>query len=829
MATAPVSPVSPPRWTLQPLPATALVDLAGQLFAGRYLMRQRIGRGGMSTIHEAQDTHLGTRVAVKVLREDLPSDPVDRFRREAHVLASITHEHIARILDRQDPETGPRFLVTEYIDGVDLGLLRRRGPMPAAVVLQIGRQVSAALAHVHEAGVLHRDIKPSNVMLVRHPGGDIFAKVIDFGIAKLERGSSLAAPEHAPEGARRATRGDVVLGTAPYYCGHEGPRRDVYALALTLAELATGAAPDPDADLASAAVPPALARVLSHALRAADLTMDGLHTALCEADEQAPDEAEVERRRYAAQIFDEPPAAPVEPATPEEAPRFAGRYILSGTLGQGGMGLVRIAFDTQTRRRVALKTIHPRNAGMKNLEHRFRREARALAALDRGAPILHDFGGDPEPFFTMEIVEGITLADTLRQGRLDPLRALALALDLAGILHAAHEVGVVHRDVKPANIVIGHGDRVRLLDFGACLLLPRFYRRHLVFPATPADERFATGALEAVGTLGYTAPEVLDMDGGGGPRSDIYSVCAVLYEMLTGRPLFDRTTTRAHPIERGEFAPALGPVADLLRRGTAREPADRVASMADLVRCLEILRAGLVNARQRRQQAGIAGIAVASTAALAGLAFAFYRAAAVHAPTSTPAPPETSAAVHAPTSTPAPPETSVPVQAPTSTLEAPERSAPVRAPTSTPEAAASVAAAPATMLPVASPVAAAPPGDAPPLAPVEVQAPADAAPQTGTDSRPASPAVVLNEATAAARLATRAARLHARCALTWIVLDLTVQRRRATLGEINGMPFTERDPLHACVAEQLRGLTFPGSAKPVTFSLTIDLSPKDPR
>ena len=134
MATAPVGPapagpapaLQKPAWTRQPLPAQPPENLAGQLLAGRYMMGRRIGGGGMSTIHEAQDTALGIRVAVKIMRGDLPIDPVDRFRREAHILARLIHEHVARIIDRQDPDQGPRFLVTEYIDGIDLSLLRRR-------------------------------------------------------------------------------------------------------------------------------------------------------------------------------------------------------------------------------------------------------------------------------------------------------------------------------------------------------------------------------------------------------------------------------------------------------------------------------------------------------------------------------------------------------------------------------------------------------------------------------------------------------------------------------------------------------------------------------
>ena len=768
MATHASAPLPTPRpeklagWTLQRLPEPAPVDHVGKLFAGRYMLSRKIGGGGMSTIYEARDVTLGVRVVVKIMRGDLPSDPVDRFRREALVLARLSHEHIGRIIDRQDPEDGPRFLVADYIDGLDLSVLRRRGPVPAAVVVQLGLQVSAALAYAHAEGVIHRDVKPSNIMLVRHPGGDVFAKVIDFGIAKLARGSDLA--DGAPAGARRETRGDVVPGTAPYWSGREGPQRDVYALALSLAELLTGEDPDPAADLAREHIPVALANAITAALRAEITTMDALHGALREAVVQAPDDAEAERRRYLARVFgaSSPDDAPVAGRTAW----FAGRYIIGGDLGEGGMGRVRSAFDTVNRRRIALKTIRPRCAGMVHLEDRFRREGWALAAIEHpGVPILFESSAEPEPFFTMEIVDGVALTAVLRQGKVEPLRALGLAIDLAGILQAAHDVGVIHRDVKPDNIVLGPDDRVRLLDFGACLLMPRFYQRHLIYPATPTAQRYATGELETVGTPGYTAPEVLEMRGVG-PRSDIYSVCVVLYEMLTGRRYESPATGRAPPIDRGEFPAALGPIADVLRRGTAREPSERPWSMADLVRVLEIIRAGLLRARRQRLLVLVAVAAVAATTAILGLVLHLV----VGGPTVGEPPaasPHDALAAAAPT--PPPGE-----------LRPDDRPAPTGPPATESNEAAQVDSM----------------GDAPP---------------------------VLTSAAVRARVLTRRDRL-ARCGAPLLVLDLTITAGQPELSAVNGM--SAGDHLHTCARDALRGLVFSARKKPQKFTMTINLGPR---
>ena len=813
MADTPVSPAPMPaqlaRWTPQPLPVQAPEDPVGKLFGGRYRMGRKIGGGGMSTIHEARDMVLGARCVVKIMRSDLPPDPVDRFRREAHVLATLSHEHLARILDRHDPDDGPRFLVTEYIDGIDLGHLRRRKALPAAVVHQLALQVSSALAYAHTAGVLHRDINPANLMLVRHPSGDVFAKVIDFGIAKLLQGSELAAPENAPPGARRETRGDVVLGTPPYYRGHEGPWRDVYALALTLSELLTGEAPDPDVDLEEKRVPSALAQAIMSALRSA-CTMDEFHAALREANVQREVDAEAERRRYVARAFsgDQPGSKPA----PVEYVRFATRYIIAGELGHGGMGRVRIAFDTENRRKVALKTINPRCAGWKNLEHRFRREARALAAIEhRGAPALYDSDTLPEPYFTMEIVEGISLAATLRHGKIEPIRALGMAIELGEILHAAHEVGVIHRDVKPDNILIGHGDHVRLIDFGACMLMPRFHQRHLLFPATPPDERYETGELETVGTPGYTAPEILDLSGGTGPRSDVYSLCAVLYEMLSGRRLVDRPMGRATAIERGEFPASLGPVADLLRRNTSREPTDRMWTMSEVVRSLEILRTDLRRARERRSI--LLGTAVAS---LVLTSVALLLAFLVFAPT---VPPTATANGSLPISTAEPsPAVHVSPAANAAPPVSPPKSTPAPVPSSSPSA-------PTVLKPNPEP----PRSSANPSAPThDPSASLDVAPPM-TAPRPrrtkAEPEFI-TEAMVAKRVTRRHARLREECGEKLLILDLEIKDGHARLTAANGMPFAASNRLHTCIREQLLGLTFPDLDQPATFTLALDL--KDP-
>ncbi len=277
---------------------------------------------------------------------------------------------------------------------------------------------------------------------------------------------------------------------------------------------------------------------------------------------------------------------------------FAGRYVLRRELGRGGMGAVYEAFDLREWRVVALKKIEPQSGrGGEMFEERFQREIRAVAGVGHpGVPTLYGSGRSPEgvAFYTMEIIAGERLRKLLEGGALEPVRAIMIAIELGRALAAAHEAGVVHRDVKPANILIEPGGRVRLVDFGACSFLPHFFKREVIGSEriTATHNRWATGDLDVVATPGYSAPEISQRDEETTPRADIYSLCAVLYEMIQGRPLFDQQAHRDRMISPDEFVPELRPLAEILISGTSHETYERHKSMAELVQALEIVQTG---------------------------------------------------------------------------------------------------------------------------------------------------------------------------------------------------------------------------------------------
>lgn len=218
---------------------------------------------------------------------------------------------------------------------------------------------------------------------------------------------------------------------------------------------------------------------------------------------------------------------------------IARRYALVRLLGDGGMGAVYKAEDNVLRRFVALKLLHPAAAANPAAVERFLREAQAAASIGHPNIIdILDFGeADGKPYLVMEYLRGRSLADALHtDGPMPVKQACAIATHALAGLQAAHDRGILHRDLKPANLmmVVRFGDRsfVKLLDFGFAALLGQ---------NVPADKTL-TPARTLVGTPAYAAPERLRGDDRRDPRTDLYSLGVVLFEMLAGVRPFDAPT-----------------------------------------------------------------------------------------------------------------------------------------------------------------------------------------------------------------------------------------------------------------------------------------------
>jgi len=260
-------------------------------------------------------------------------------------------------------------------------------------------------------------------------------------------------------------------------------------------------------------------------------------------------------------------------------------YRIVAELGRGGMGIVYRAEDTKLDRTVAIKTL-PRQIAADREEHeRFAREAKAAAALNHPniATIysIEEFEG--ETFIVMEYIEGSELRQTLRSGPLPVDEVVELGLQIAGALEAAHRKGIVHRDIKSANIMISQSGLAKVMDFGLAK----------VRGAVQVTREGTT-----VGTAAYMSPEQArgeDVD----QRSDIWSFGVVLYEMLTGRPPFASDyeqavvygilNEEAKPVNesRPETPPEL---AAIIAKALAKDPRDRQQSMAELIAGLRSLR-----------------------------------------------------------------------------------------------------------------------------------------------------------------------------------------------------------------------------------------------
>ncbi|HEY3409494.1 MAG TPA: serine/threonine-protein kinase [Propionicimonas sp.] len=257
----------------------------------------------------------------------------------------------------------------------------------------------------------------------------------------------------------------------------------------------------------------------------------------------------------------------------------AGRYRLTRHLASGGMGEVWEAVDERLQRRVAVKILHPRTAAQASARGSLRAEAAHLARVSHPNVLtVHDSGDDHGlAFLVMELVEGPNLAEVVaREGALEPARVRAVLLQLAGALEAAHTAGIVHRDVKPANVILAVDGTVRLCDFGI---------------AGRMGGELVAEVGEVLGTTYYLSPEQALGDAVTA-SSDLYSLGVLAHELLCGRKPFDRgspiATALAHVTETPPGLPEGTPadLATIVASCLAKDPRDRPASAGAIHRGL---------------------------------------------------------------------------------------------------------------------------------------------------------------------------------------------------------------------------------------------------
>src|SRR5690242_11524281 len=230
-----------------------LSNMNKELPAGSTLLHYRIvskiGAGGMGEVYLAQDTRLDRKVAIKFLHQEFSKDPdkLGRFIQEARAASALNHPNILTVYEVGEID-GTNYIATELIDGETLREhLSPEKSLPLNTILKIGVQVAEALSTAHQAGIVHRDIKPENVMLRK----DGYAKVLDFGLAKLANESS--KPEVAPEASTmtRVLKTDpgVVMGTASYMSPEQArasevdARTDIWSLGVVLYEMVASRLP----------------------------------------------------------------------------------------------------------------------------------------------------------------------------------------------------------------------------------------------------------------------------------------------------------------------------------------------------------------------------------------------------------------------------------------------------------------------------------------------------------------------------------------------------------------------------------------------------------
>ena len=617
--------------------------VAPAMLGGRYRVLGFLGAGAMATVYEVEDPD-GERHAAKLFAHmpegSLAGDALVRFLRESRFSDRIDSPHVVRVTDAAiDEELHVPYFIMPRINGTSLDtVLERLGPLHPVVATRIVLQACEGIEAAHARGIVHRDIKPSNLLLDHLHDNSIVVRVCDFGVAKW------------PEGGEALTQTGSMLGTPLYMAPEQAlnakdadVRVDVWSVAMTLYHALAG---HPAYErvggfgglllaIANRDVPPlqecapwvesSLARVVHGGLvrdrdaRCPDI--DALKTALMphargtsnlRAEHLAPIPAELRARvetrapmpRAWSHNDESAPHGGADcgsvPVVPDafEGTSLLDRYKIKRLIGRGGMAAVyeaEAADGTAVAVKVLLDTAGGHSAEMKR---RLVREARALKAIDSPYVVrvvdadTHERAG--APFIVMELLQGTDLEHLVQKwGALTPEPVVRLFTQLCRGLARAHAQGLVHRDVKPANLFLHHilnGEVVpKICDFGIA-------KQHLFQREEDRTvELTRTGGI--IGSPLYMSPEQAQSSKHVDHRTDIWSLGLSLWEALSGHRPWEEYKTVGELIVAIctvpmkpllDVAPWIDPrLAEIVHRCLAKSREDRFPDANSLAAALE--------------------------------------------------------------------------------------------------------------------------------------------------------------------------------------------------------------------------------------------------
>lgn len=596
-----------------PLTASGLVG-ERRVVGGHFELGELLGMGATSCVYACK----GLNAAIKIFAS-VEEDERRRFLDEGRLLTHLRHPHLVHVIAVGETDTEAPFMVLERLSGENLDKrLQREGPLPWLEVVDLVAQVASALDALHQVGVIHRDVKPANIVAVASATNRPFVKLIDLGGAKVHDWQRVQAPGSEPM-ARHQTEAGKFVGTAGFFPPESGfvqptPSFDVFALGATIYVLCTGELPNhveyrpmcearPGCD-----APPELEALVVDAMALSP-------------NDRLPNIAEFQRRleRVRADhvedssprlVDGDPPRPPnargwtlhmtagEDDATPRTGTpavakqRVVGdKFELGELLGSGGTSSVWACKNLNA----AIKIL---TSADEDARRRFLDEGRLLTHLRHPHLVQVLALGETDtkaPFMVLERLEGENLdARLVREGPPHWLEIVDQMSQVASALEALHRVGVIHRDLKPGNIVAikGATDRpfVKLIDLGGAKV--EDWQRVRSSDSEPMA-RHQTELGRFVGTPGFTPPEAGLMRPT--PAFDVYGLGATIFLLCTGelpnqleyRPMREVRPECAVPPELEAL------VADAL----ALLPEDRIASVAEFQRRLERVRVAHVENR----------------------------------------------------------------------------------------------------------------------------------------------------------------------------------------------------------------------------------------